>query len=178
MPSPAYVRFGADPYARVWVYADSRIPADPTCSEILSDLLPASAFGAVPAVEATCRIDDSTIFRFRLIEGPNGALLLARVELLVLEPAVTPPHTTPIIECLDVALPVSFDPATAAGIGVCLTDPLGRGHPHDAILKVWARLPTISPIKTFPDDVHCWELARYLGGPRGAATFDVPCILN
>jgi hypothetical protein len=147
-------------------------------------MLPAPALGHVTAKVATCEIDASTFFRLRLTPDASGVFVLHRVEILIIGNHTLSPspwNAGGPVSCATVLpelLPVTVDPSTAGYIGTCEIEPLVRGHTHNPAIRIWARVPVDVPVASFPDDIHCWELARYLGAPRGAPSLSVPCIFN
>lgn len=134
----------------------------------------------MPTRAQECRIGGTEVFRFRFVRDPDGVLYLDRVEILVIFSAGLPQQRADS-SCSAIAqflIPTSVDPETAAFVGTCAVEPLVRGHPHDAPLSIWARVPADPSLPSLPQDIHCWELARYLGAPRGFASVNVPCLLN
>ncbi len=145
-----------------------------------------SAVGKVPARAQGCVIDITVATRVEFVRGQGEVLYLYRVEILTYGTADLPKVLPPgpgIPDCLQIAeylLPADVDPSRAVWRPVCRYEPPPRGHAQERLIRIWFLIPVDAGVRSedIPPDVHCWELTRHLGPPRGAETFPVPCVLN
>ena len=185
IPTPSFTQTQPFPLqpgqqVRVAVYPGTQ-PQSGTCMDLLPGMLPVSALDMFRGDSVGCTMSLVEKVRLQFLQDTQGVLYLSRVQLLVLAGPGLPDVHSPL--CEDIAqylLPPSADPRTARGRLVCWSEPQPRGHQHENVIKVWGQLPDYSPVLTFPDGVHCWELTRFLGPARGDGILpiDVACILN
>lgn len=168
----------------VAVYGDSPPTAAHDCSDLLLEMVPASAAGSLRGTTRPCTVGND-FFRYHYARASGGPLYLARVDVLILAkatlPVPTPGTPEPYPLCREIAphlVPVAEDPGRAAYLSLCEVEPLARGQQIAAPLLIWARVPSDSPVKRFPPDVPCWQLSRFLGAPTEGASFNVPCALD
>lgn len=167
---------------QVAVYPDAPAPAELSCSKLLPIFVP--AIGKAPTRETTCTIGVAEREQLEFIRGEGDLFYLDRVTILTCATASLPrPEPPRIPDCSEVSrylLLASADPATAGRRLVCRVEPLPRGHVHDGPVRIWFLIPADAGVcrEDIPGEVHCWELVRDLGPPRGVETFPVPCRLN
>jgi hypothetical protein len=180
--TPARIPLPSQPVnvpVQVWVYPDGPDTA-PTCLELLPVLLPVPDLGIAGAKVARCMFGLVDGTRLEFLQDGNGVLVLHRVHVLLRWSEVVmrePPGPIPCVDLVLYMLPASANPTNGAW-GACPMDAVPRRQRPDAGLRVWGVVPSDTPVQTFPADVQCWELTRYLVGPRESAYRNVPCIFN
>ncbi len=173
-----------DQRVNVLVYADAPAGEGMRCRDLLPYMVPLSAVGKVPAQAQGCVMDITAATRLEFVQGQGDVLYLYRVEILTYGtadlPRLDPFRRADCFELASYLLPANVDPARAAWRLVCRYQPPPRGHAHERPIRIWFLIPVDTGVRKedIPPDVHCWELTRYLGPPRGGETFPVPCVLN
>jgi len=171
-----------DQRVNVLVYADAPAGEGMRCRDLLPYMVPLSAVGKVPA--QGCIMDITAATRLEFVQGQGDVLYLYRVEILTYWLGAHPGPWLGIRDCFEILprlQPADVAPTTARVVVTCRYQPLPRGHVHDRVSRVWFLIPLDAGVRPeeIPEDVHCWELTRYLGPPRGdIGTFPVPCTLD
>jgi hypothetical protein len=166
-------------HVRVVVYADAE-PKAGSCLELLPDMLPVSASGMYEGVVSSCTVGSPEPVRLQFLEAAGGVLYINRVEFLLPTPIDLPDVRSRFCEELvQYLLRSNEDPRANRDRMSCFGRVLPREHEHTNVMKIWFLVPDHSPVQTFPEDIHCWELRQcFVGPPEARVVFEVPCILN
>lgn len=178
-PIPGGLRPASDVPAnpQVWIYRDAQ-PASTRCTEIIGDMVPATAAGSVPARPFTCSETDG---RLRFATDGSPALYLLGVELLLLAKNTLPQPSFGDGTCDSIRshlVPASEPLSEAAYVLVCDVQPVVRGQlPRNPVL-IWGRVVADLAPAVVPEGAPCWSLTRYLGRAGEARTIEVKCVLE
>ena len=160
---------------QVWTYRDeAQQVTSERCMDFLETMVSIADRHTTNKRAMSCTVG-AAAFRLRFSQDSAGILYLRRVELLVTlgaQPASTDgrPEGVPCKEWENRLLPASRPANEAVATGVCWQDALPRGHGHEQVMGIWGRVPVLAPVQSFPEDVHCWQLTRYQGGPAGVGS--------
>ena len=167
---------------QVWTHGDEaqRAGSD-QCMDLLEALVAVTDRNVADKRAATCTLG-TALFRLRFAQDTGGIRYLARVELLVYlasRPASNvPPEGISCREWENLLLPANRPVSEAVAKGTCWQDALPRGHVHQQVIGTWSEVPLAAQAPEFPEDIHCWQVTRYLGAPRGVEGRPVKCVYN
>ena len=183
-PAPVTEASLVDGTVNVYVYDGVSLPAQPSCIDIVGDMVPASAWISASRKLASCTLDFAFNIAYQLLQGEDGLFLGgARMRLITSESRQNLSQYPPGVHCLDLrdklvttSQQPSIEMVNFASMG-CLLEPPVRGGTGTPI-SVWANFATTSlPATPLAPDVPCWQLARYNSAGGEGTTTSVPCLI-
>jgi hypothetical protein len=166
--------------ATVYVYDSVSLPAEPSCVDIVGDMVPASAWNTVPRRLTDCITDSSFGLGYQLVQGEDGLFLRgARIWMLTTIDRTDLDKYPADVGCLEIRdklVSTAVDPASYRSIN-CVLEPPIRGSTFNP-MTVWVYVPTRGlPSAPLPSTIECWQLARYNSPGSEGTVATLPCVI-